>query len=436
MIVPGRAMIFIASAIAFGLPVAVFRPELLGLAILCNVLLILLFGVYALRLKRTRVLVEREQWTRLELDCYSELVYRIENASPKRVIVNVRQAWPKSFETDTELIEVALDPYQVVRAAVTVTPHRRGRIDVPTANVDVRFGLDVARRRWAIDEETTMSVYPNLRTVARYDALKRHRALHQIGIHQRRQRGAGREFDQLREYLPDDDYRNINWMATARNASPIVNVYQPERSQDVLVCLETGRMMGNPIGNTTALDRAVDASMMLSHVCSRAGDRLGLVLFRDTVTQFIRPSGSPAIAKRVMESLVDVSAEGVFPSYAALVSALRANQKKRSMIFLFTDLNDPQLAANLRDVLPLVSRRHIFVVVSLFDQLMDRVASGPAPDRKSLYQIYAARRLVEERQTRLKELTRAGVQVLQVDVSSISIDVINTYLSIKSRQLL
>ncbi len=436
MIVPGRAMIFIAAAIGVGLPIIVFRPEVWGLAILCDILLVILFLVFAARLKKTRVLVEREQWTRLELDCYSELVYRIENASAKNVVVNIRQSWPKSFDADTDLIEVALEPYQVVRAAVRVTPHRRGRIRVPTANVDIRYSLDIARRRWAIDDDTVMSVYPNLRTVARYDALQRHRALHQIGIHQRRQRGAGREFDQLRDYLHDDDYRNINWMATARRASPIVNVYQPERSQDVLVCLETGRMMGNPIGNTTALDRAVDASIVLSHVCARAGDRLGLVLFRDTVTQFIRPSGSPAIAKRVMETLVDVSAEGVFPSYAALVSALRANQKKRSMIFLFTDLNDPQLASNLRDVLPLISRRHIFVVVSVFDQLMDRVASGPAPDRKSLYQIHAARRLVEERKTRLRELTRAGVQVLQVDVNSISIDVINTYLSIKSRQLL
>jgi len=429
-------MIFLAAVIAFGLLVAVIRPEVRWLALFCNMLLLLAFVGFAIRLRRTRVHVEREQWARLELDLASDLVYRIENFSPRKVIVTVRQPWPSSFESDAEFLEVELDPFQMVRAAVSVTPHRRGRFQIPDATVDIRFAIDFARRRQSTDTETVMSVYPNLRTVARYDKLRRHRALHQIGIHQRRQRGAGREFDQLREYMQDDDYRNINWMATARRGIPITNVYRPERSQDVLVCLETGRMMGNPIGPTTALDRAVDAAIMLSHVCSRAGDRFGLVLFRDTVTQFIRPSGSPVVAKRVLETLVDVSAEGVFPSYGALVSALRANQKKRSLIFLFTDLNDPQLATNLRDVLPLVSRRHVFVVVSVFDQLMDRVASGPAPDRRSLYQVHAARRLVEERQTRIRELTRSGVQVLQVDVASISIDVINTYLSVKSRQLI
>src|SRR5262249_2384584 len=145
--------------------------------------------------------------------------------------------------------------------------------------------------------------------------------------------------------------------------------------------IDCGRMMGNPVGGATALDHAIDASILLAHVSNRHGDRVGLVLFREAVSRYLRPAAGASAMNRILEELFDASTEPVFPSYAALVSALRVHQKRRCMVFLFTDFNDAQLSSNLAEVLPLVSRRHVCVVVSLRDPLVNRVASGPAADR-------------------------------------------------------
>jgi uncharacterized protein (DUF58 family) len=183
------------------------------------------------------------------------------------------------------------------------------------------------------------------------------------------------------------------------------------------------------------MDRAVDASVMLTHVAWRQGDRSGLVLFRDTVNLFLKPKRSVRAMNQIIEELVDVEPEPVFPSYAALAQSIQVCHKHRSMIFLFTDLNDPQLAADLANVMPLLSRRHIVIVISLRDPLLERAAVGPAASREQLYQVLAARALASERDARARDLSRHGVQVLEADGDSLTIKVINRYLSVKMRQL-
>jgi uncharacterized protein (DUF58 family) len=383
------------------------------------------------------------------------MVFRIENRGDRGLLVAVRQPWPASLDFEADTLEVRVEPGEVVRAALSVTPSRRGRVNVAPAEIDAWFPQGLARRRWDLPEQARISVYPNLEMLAQYETLRRSHALRQLGIHRMRMIGAGREFDQLREYVPDDDYGDINWKATARHRRPITNVYQAERSQDVLICLDCGRMMGNPVLAArqaqppspaddrarrgvplTALDKAIDAAMMLAHVCNRQGDRVGLVLFREAVHRFLKPANGAAAMTRLLQELIDTQPEGVFPSYAALASAIRVNHKRRSLIFVFTDLNDPQLAANLAEVMPLLSARHVVAVVSLRDPLLDRVAEGPAPDRRALYQALAARELANERQAHARELAKANVQVLEADADSLTLEVVNRYLSIKTRQLI
>jgi uncharacterized protein (DUF58 family) len=301
--------------------------------------------------------------------------------------------------------------------------------------IEMRFPADVARRRWQL-ATPELVVFPNLKGIADYERLRRHRAAAQLGIHQMRTLGAGREFDQLRDYFPDDDYRDINWKATAHHGRPMTAMFRTERSQEMILCLDCGRMMGNPVGCGTTLDKAVDAGIMLTHVACRQGDRIGLVLFRDVVERFLKPTGGMIGTHTIIEALVDTRPTGAFPSYTALVEVLRARQKRRSLIFLFTDLNDPQLAANLAEVMPLLSSRHLIVVVSLRDPLLERVADGPAEDGKDVYRVMAARELAAERAQHTLSLMRSGVKVLEADADSLSLKLINTYLQLKARQAL
>ncbi len=435
MTVPGRMALFIAGVLALLMLGAVAYPVFIGIVLAGDVLLLVACLVQRHLLAPARVTVEPDGWSRLEIGAKTDLRYRIENLSTRPLTVTIRQPWPAAIKAQSSTLEVWIDAGEAVWAAITVTALKRGRVRVPPMQIDIRLATNLVQRRWSQNDHLTVTVYPNLRAIAEYDMLRRHHALSQFGIHRTRMIGSGREFDQLREYLPDDNYGDINWKATARRRQLVTNVYQAERSQDIMLCLDCGRMMGNPIGTGTMLDRAIDASTMLTHVCTRWGDRVGLALFRDTVTQYIKPAGGGRSTHRIIEELVNATPEGVFPSYTDLIAALRSYQKRRGMVFLFTDLNDPQLASNLTEVLPLASRRHVVVVISLRDPLFEQIASGPATDPLGACQVLAARHLADERSARVRELFKAGVQVLEVDADSITLDAINAYLMIKMRQL-
>src|SRR5690606_31900522 len=136
------------------------------------------------------------------------------------------------FDWQTNALEVRVEPGEVVRAALSVTPRQRGRAVVPAAQIDARFPAGFARRRWDLPADTAVSVYPDLSGLNRYDALRRGHALSQVGIHTLRMTGSGREFDQFRDYQPDDDYSAIDWKATAHHRKPITTLYRAERSRD------------------------------------------------------------------------------------------------------------------------------------------------------------------------------------------------------------
>lgn len=435
MIVPGRLTILLAVLLAILLIAAVVAPFLAPLILSLDLILLFACVLQGQKLRRLAVDVEREDWGRVQVGRPELLIFRISNRSRRELIVGVRQPWPAGVEAEEDSLEVKVAPGEVVRATLTAKPRERGSISVPRAEVTIRFEPDLARVRRSI-EPAELKVFPSLRGMSEYEALRRHHASSLAGLQRHRMLGAGREFDQLRDYFPDDDFRDVNWKATARHRRPITNMYQAERSREILLCLDCGRMMGNPVGAGTALDCAIDASIMLAHVANRQGDRVGLALFGDVVHRFIKPAGGMPAVHRIIEELVDARTEPVFPSYAALVGALRAQQNQRSMVFLFTDLNDPQLATNLAEVLPLVSRRHVLVVISLRDPLLDRIGSGPAANRRGLYEAIAARQLATERATHTRELHKLGAMVVEADAGSITMKLLNTYLSIKARQLL
>jgi uncharacterized protein (DUF58 family) len=424
-----------ASLLALALIAAIVLPAVTLAVLIGDALLLLACYLQGRKLKGLGVDVEREPWRRVQVGRTEEFSYKLTNRSGKGVIVRLRQPWPVGIACDVNVAEIGLAAGEVVRTALIATPTVRGAIDVPALEVDIRLPFDWVRRRWSTSAGQ-IKVFPSLKGLADYEALRRHHASSYAGLHQQRMLGAGREFDQLREYSPDDDFRDLNWKATAKYRKPLTNLYQAERSRDMIVCLDCGRMMGNPMGKGTALDCAIDASIMLAHVASRQGDRVGMTLFADTVRRFIKPAAGIMAVNRMIEELVDARTQGVFPSYSALITALRIYQNRRSLIFIFTDLNDPQLGENLAQMLPLAARKHVVVVISLRDPLLDQYASGAASDGEEVYKVLAARQLASERSTRIRQLHRIGASVIEADAGSITVKLLNAYLSIKARQLI
>ncbi len=356
------------------------------------------------------------------------------NSEPRQAVhVSLRQAWPASWEGEPGPWEADLGPMQRVVFEAQITPRQRGCVQLPPTELDVTAPLALAAYRRLEADSSAVTVYPDLTAISSYEKLRRSRALRAAGFHQQRMIGTGREFDQLREYLPGDDFRDVNWKATARSGSPQTNLYQAERSRDVILCLDGGRMMGNPVGGRSSLDYAVDAAVLLAHACRDQGDRVGVITFRDRVDTVIRPGTGQA--QRVLQVLARFDSQPVYPSYLSLVEALRLRQTQRGLVFILTDLSDPQLAADLVELMPLLSCRHLVVVVALHDTLLEQLAEGPAAAGE-VERVLAARSIVRERAEHMRQLSKSGVQVLSADAERLSIAVVNHYMKIKARQLI
>src|SRR5947207_2016619 len=166
-----------------------------------------------------------------------------------------------------------------------------------------------------IDAEEEAHVYPNLQEVRRYEALMRTTLVRSGGYHIKRLPGASKEFSHFREYTVDDDYRHVSWKATARRGKPITSVFESERSQDIIFCLDVGRMMAARVGALTKLDHAINAVLMLTHVSHRFQDNLGLLVFSHTVHTYLPPAKGRFQYARFLQTLYSVRPELVYVNY-------------------------------------------------------------------------------------------------------------------------
>lgn len=256
------------------------------------------------------------------------------------------------------------------------------------------------------------------------------------GLRRHRQIGTGSEFERLRSYEPDDDFRHINWKTTARAGKPLTNIYQAERGRDVLLCIDCGRMMGQAAGNGSVLDLAVEAAMILNQAVLKEGDRPGMIAFRDRVENYLPPKGGKVGAKRVADALAGLAPSPVHTSFANLAAAIGARQNRRALIVVFTDLGDPQLAIDLADAMRLLRSRHVAVVLGVRDPLLETVAASPTHDRASTCRALAAAKLLEERNTAGMDLRKLGVDVVECEGAGMVTAALNRYLSVKASRLL
>lgn len=331
------------------------------------------------------------------------------------------------------LPEVLVPARGTARIEFAVTAPRRGehRLGRPTLRFGSPGGLAV--RQIPFGEETSLRVFPNVARLRRYEVLRRARALAALGIHRMRTPGSGGEFDHLRPYVRDDDYRRIHWKATARRGHPVTQVVRIERGQSVLIAVDASHWMGISAGDLSRLDYAVDAALFLAHVARRSEDQVGLAIFAGDVTSFLPPGAKPGQVRRILEALYDVRAVPEPPSYRNLVRYILGRRLRRSLVVVLSEPPDTESAAQMRVALARLSPRHLPLAVSLRDPALARMGLASPGDVPRLCRRLAAREVERERQTRLREEARAGLHVLDASPEDLSVSLVNRYLSLKAR---
>lgn len=399
-------------------------------------ILILFFVDWRVTGSLDRFDVERIHENKLSLGVQNAIKLHVRNRSRRGTRLRVRDEAPEEFHIETRVMEGNVTPLGMWSHIYHVQPLRRG--DYTFGNITLRWlgPLGLVYRQGTVQAKKSVKVYPNLMDVRKYDLMLRKNRLQEMGLRHTRMFGEGTEFERLREYLPDDEYRRINWKATARRHRPVTVQYQTERSQTVIAVLDTGRMMQSPVADIAKLDYAVNAVLFLGYVATGKGDRVGVMSFADDVSHYLAPRQGRGQFYRMLEVLYAVDAQQVEPNYRKALTYLAVKQRRRALVVIFTDLSSGASLDSLVAQVSLLARSSLPLVVTISDPDVHTAADQIPVNTLSAYQRASAAHMLDERRLVLDTLRKRGVLTLDVPANQLSLAVINRYLELKGKTLL
>lgn len=398
---------------------------LIGLLVLMSVAdALLLRRLEAVRARRTHEEI-------LSLGAGNKVVVLVENPTALPCRFALRDAPPEECTHEEAMVAGALSPFGSFSFTYHLTPLRRGecRFGPLTLRVKTQLGLWIAQREVAVDDR--VKVFPNLLQTKQQQLLTRRQRTRLMGLRAMRLRGQGTEFESLREYLPDDELRRVDWKASARRHALVTREYDIERNQQIMLVLDMGRAMASHLDYMTKLDHAINAAVLLTYVSAQAQDRVGVMAFAEEVVAFMPPGKGAGQLPLVLEQLYPLHPRAVESDYRAAFTFLAQRQRKRALIVIFTDLIDPDSSRRLMDNLALLHPRHTVLCVALSDYELRAMLAGAPANPTGLFQQTMADLVQEDRQLALATLHQRGILTVDAAPSDLSVAVVNRYLAIK-----
>ena len=373
------------------------------------------------------------------------------SAKPIKIIVRDEPplAWPVEDE-DKQSIPVARVELEVLpggesQAEYSVIPTLRGNFEFGDLHARYLTLLGLWHRQFKREAKQGIRVYPDTTEVRRYELRLRQGKLRDIGLHLMRLRGQGTEFESLREYTTGDEYKAINWKASARRGKLISTEYEIERDQTIIIAIDCGRMMtamavsretDERITPLSKLDCAVNATVLLAHVAASMGDSVGLLLFADNIIQFVPPRKGRTQTGILIEVLYAVQPSLVEPDYMAAYEYLINRKVRRALIVTFTDLIDAEASRELLLASGALRKHHNPLCVTINNRDVIEMA-GVLPERtEEMYSKAMALRMLSQRTQALEELRQRGVGILDVEARELTVATVNRYLDLKARAAL
>ena len=361
---------------------------------------------------------------------------RVESSYPYPVSLEVIDEIPFIFQQRNIRFIAQLRANGAKTITYYLRPTRRGTYSFGRIRVFVSGRIGLISRRYTCDKPLDIKVYPSYLMLHRYELLAISDNLTEMGIKRIRRVGHQSEFEQIKEYVKGDDYRTINWKASARRHQLMVNVFQDERSQQIYSVIDKGRVMQQAFRGMTLLDYAINASLVLSYVAMRKEDKAGLVTFNENFDTFVPASKQHGQMQTLLENLYSQQTDFGETDFSSLCVHLNKHVNKRSLLVLYTNFSGISSLNRQLSYLQQMNRRHRLLVVFFEDaDLKDYIAS-PAKDMEGYYRHVIAEKFAFEKRLIVSMLKQHGIYALLTTPENLSIDVINKYLEMKSRQLL
>lgn len=386
-------------------------------------------------LGRVRVTHEEPPAFVLSLDEEEAVSFRLATDAPRPVRVTVRRAWPRLVAEPSTTLRGVCRPGESLPFACTVRGVERGSAKLEGPHVALTF-RGWAERIVSVEVASELTVLPNLKAVRRLHQKLNDFILRGLGQRAAPRLGKGREFDRLREYNINDDFRDIAWKASARHRKLIVREYRLDRSQDLLLCVDRGHRMAALTTRIRRVDHAVNAAVLVSYICNRMEDRVGMLSFGSRVDGGIPQGRGAAQLSKITAFSAAVRAEYVHTDYLALGAHVRRRLRRRSLVLILTTLPETGEEGTLVRAVRMLLPTHLPVCVVLSDPALRATAESLPADKDELCRTLVARDVWTARQRMMNDLRRLGAWVVDTGPEDAGVQSVNAYLEIKRRQLL
>lgn len=403
------------------------------LLIVVNAVLVLAAVIDSLlAVKHSSIAVERHHRPTVEKGGRTELVWRISNRSRRAIRVHVADTLAPSLRAGEDRFTTTIAGSSTAVATTELAPVRRGKFPMPDLTVRIEGPLGLASRQRRMPCPTTLRVLPFFRS--RKDAeIKINAArIMEIGLRSARGFGAGTEFETLREYGNDDDFRRIDWRASARAGKAIVRTFRAERNQNVVILLDNGRVMAGQVDGFPRVEHTMDAAMMLCTVATRLGDKCGLVTFDTEVRSIVAASRNKNHIARHIDAMFHLEPVLAESDYVSAFGQTIARFRRRALLVVLTDLVEQAVAESLLPALPLILRTHLVVIGAVSDPVISEWASAHPTTEDEAYRTAASINALAERQRTAARLRAAGATVIDAPSTVLPGKLADEYLAMKA----
>ncbi|WP_236245002.1 DUF58 domain-containing protein [Streptomyces sp. CC210A] len=432
MALTGRTALLAAVG---SLPVGFLAPSWTGMLAVNAPLCLAILCDYALAAPVRTLRFTRSGDTSVRLGDGAEVQLTVANPSRRRLRAQLRDAWPPSTlptgtDDSSSRHSVTVPAGERRRLTTVLHPTRRGDHEADRITVRSYGPLGLAARQGSHRLPWKLRVLPPF--TSRKHLPSRLARLRELdGRTSVLTRGQGTEFDSLREYVPGDDTRSIDWRATARQTTVAVRTWRPERDRRILLVLDTGRTSAGRVGDATRLDAAMDAALLLTALASRAGDRVDLLAYDRRVRARVQGRSAGDVLPAVVNALATLEPELVETDARGLSSAVMAGAPRRSLIVLLTGLDAAPVEEGLLPVLPQLTQRHTVLVASVADPYAAKMAQARG-SAQAVYEAAAGAQTQAQRGHTAEQLQRHGVTVVDAAPEDLPPALVDAYLALKA----
>ena len=396
--------------------------------------LVLLTDIALLYGTRKGIFAKRHAPERLSNSDDNELGIYVENWYSFNIDIGIIDEIPFQFQKRDIWFKTLLAPRQRKLISYTLRPTRRGEYEFGAIRVFVKSPLGLIRRRYDFSQGETLPVYPSFLQMRRYELMAISNNLSEIGIKKIRRLGHSLEFEQVKNYVPGDDYRTINWKATARHGSLMTNSYIDEKSQQVYCVIDKSRAMKMPFEGVSLLDYAINASLVLSNVALLKEDKAGLITLGEKIGAVVPADRRPTQINKILEVLYKEKTRYLEANMELLYATVRSVVKQRSLLVFFTNFESMNALERQLPFLKRMARFHLLLVVFFENTELKKVSEKPADDVEGIYIKTIAEKFAYDKKLIVKELGKYNIQSILTTPQNLTINTINKYLELKARQ--